>query len=235
MSNSGTNDCLNKSDLNCDGTVESWESSNDIPRIVFGTFSMMMIMQALYIVIGNNWHINYWFKGAFYTWYSAAGTFNLIFSALTAFPLFLLWIASYSMNLAVIDAFYAFAYVNTWYIASFYWLIWMMYVIHTIVRNLGTLSPDTTKDHSTTVSMVHLVLGFTALVLQTVLADRFNFWYVKIQYHGGRSVNEAKNNVWSYPASLGSTARSWYNYVDTKRDAQTPIEKAKKEKQAAEA
>jgi len=196
---------------------------------------MLLAMQSLYIVAGNKWSINYWFKGMFATWYSAAGTFNLIFTAITSVPLFFLWIASYSMNLAVIDAFYSYAWVNTWYIASIYWIIWFMYIIHTLVRNAGTLSPDTLSDHSTTVTIVHMVIGFTALVLQTVLADRFNFWYVKIQYHAGREVNEAKNNVWSYPAAIGSTARSWYNWVDPNRDAQTPIEKANEERNTADA
>ena len=55
-----------------------------------------------------------------------------------------------------------------------------------------------------------MLFGFFAIIFQTVWADRFNFWYVKQQFMNGRSVNEAKNNVWPYPAAIGSTGRSNY-------------------------
>jgi hypothetical protein len=74
-----------------------------------------------------------------------------------------------------------------------------------------------------------LVLGAIAVTFQLVWADRFNFWYVKQQVLAGRSTQEAKNGVWSFPAAIGSTGRSHYEYVDIPE----PIVK-EEEKTAAE-
>jgi hypothetical protein len=70
-----------------------------------------------------------------------------------------------------------------------------------------------------------MIMAIAALIFQTVWADRFNFWYVKMQFLNGRSVNESKNNVWSYPSAIGSTGRSQYNYTNPNRDARVPLEK----------
>jgi len=175
-------------------------------------------------------------SGSFFTsWFSTGGVLSLIFTTIFSMPLFILWIGSYSMNLKIIDAFYVYAWVNSWYLGTVYWLIWVFYLVHVIVRGGGSYGTDSATDHGMTVLIVNFVIGATALVMQTVMADRLNFWYVKTQFHAGREVNEAKNNVWTYPASLGSTARSWYNYSDNKKDAQAPIEKAKAEEKTAKA
>ena len=55
-----------------------------------------------------------------------------------------------------------------------------------------------------------MLFGFFAVFFQLFWADRFNLWYVKQQFMNGRSVNEAKNNVWTAPAAIGSTGRTNY-------------------------
>jgi hypothetical protein len=141
-------------------------------------------------------------------------------------PLFFMWLATYSNNLDVMDAFYVYAYVNTWYYASLFWIVQLFWVIAIGERNSGMeILPDTYKDHSLSIFIVQMVMAITAIVFQTVWADRFNFWYVKMQFLNGRSVNESKNNVWSYPSAIGSTGRSQYNYTNPNREARTPVEK----------
>jgi len=226
--------CNRNIDLNCDGKIESWEKADDIPRIVFGTFAMILWAHSLYTVLANEWYLRT--KFYFGSIFSAAGTLELIFASIFSLPLMLLWWATYSNNLGTIDAFYVFGFVNNWYLASIYWGIWLLYVIGIMVRNYGTsqVMGDTYEDHSMAVMISHMILGLCAIVMQTVWADRFNFWYVKTQFLAGRDINSAKNNVWNYPASLGSTARSWYNYTENRRDAQKPIEKAESIRNAEE-
>jgi len=224
--------CNRNIDLNCDGKIESWEKADDIPRIVFGTFSMILWAHSLYTVLVNKWyqpdHTGFMFKSLF----SAAGTLELIFSTIFSMPLMIMWWATYSNNLATIDAFYVYAFVNNWYLATIYWIVWFIYVVSVAIRNYGTMQGDSSDDHSLSVVITSSILGLSAIVMQTVWADRFNFWYVKTQFLAGRDINSAKNNVWNYPASLGSTARSWYNYTENRRDAQKPIQAAESERNA---
>jgi len=179
--------CNKDVDLNCDGKIESWEKANDIPRIVFGVSSLLLTGHALYVVLANEFYVRTGFL--FANWFSAAGTLEMIFAGLFHFPLMLIWMASYSQNLAVLDAFYIFCHVNTWWLATLYWLIWIFYIIHIAIRNNGiTVLPDTYDDHSMSVMITMMVLGLLSLVMQTVWADRLNFWYVKQQFLGGRPV-----------------------------------------------
>jgi len=45
--------CNKKIDLDCNGRIESWETANEIPRIIFGTFGTMLSLSSLYIVLAN--------------------------------------------------------------------------------------------------------------------------------------------------------------------------------------
>jgi hypothetical protein len=135
----------------------------------------------------------------------------MILTIIFALPLFFMWLFSYSGNLGVLDAFYIWSYVNSWYYITGFWLLQIFWFVVVSKRNSdGTLTPDTYEDHSMNISIVQMLFGFFAIIFQTVWADRFNFWYVKQQFMNGRSVNDAKNNVWTYPASIGSTGRSNY-------------------------
>lgn len=157
-------------------------------------------------------------------------------TAITAWPLFWMFLASYSGDLQTIDAFYIWSYVNTWYYVSLFWILQIFWFVTVSKRNeSNAITPDSTKDHSLNISIVQMLLGIFAIIFQTVWADRLNFWYVKQQFLNGRSVNEAKNNVWEYPASLGSTGRSQYHYENPNRDAQSRVEQARQERNEQQA
>jgi hypothetical protein len=121
----------------------------------------------------------------------------------------LFWLLSYIESPAMYDAFYIWSFVNTWYLVTLFWIPMLFFMVHLIVRY--TISDD---DHATTVFIINLLAGVTTLVMQLVWADRFNLWYVKRQFLAGRSVNKAKSMVWSWPAALGTTARTIFNNYD---------------------
>lgn len=146
-------------------------------------------------------------------WFGIAVWMLFIMSWFTSFLEMIFWWLSYTNVSILIDIFYWLSNVQTWYLASMFWLPVIFLIVHIASRPRGFLSDDT-KDHSSTVLLTTIISGFTGLVLQVIWADRLNLWYVKAQFKQGYSSNEAKNRSWSYPASLGSTARTWYNYTD---------------------
>jgi hypothetical protein len=205
--------------LNCDGLIEEWEKSTDIARVIYGSMGMMATAFAFFHIFSNEWEAR--LKWKFDNLFAIANALHFIFAMI--FPLFQLiwWWGSYSDNLWVIDAFYYWSHVNTWYLATFYWL-WQILFLAWIAKESDYT--NSYKDHALTIMMTNVVFGIAALVLQTVWADRLNLWYVKTQFLAGRTVNESKNNVWGYLGSLGSTARTWYNYTPSGREAQEPLE-----------
>merc|ERR1711865_130090 len=149
-----TTSCNRSVDLDCNGVIESWERANEIPRIVFGVFAMMFSASSLYIVLANRFWYNYNIA-KLETFQSAAGLINLILSVFTAMPLFFMWLATYSNSLDVIDAYYVFSYVNTWYYASIFWIVQILWWLSVSKRNSSSeILPDTYKDHSLTISVV---------------------------------------------------------------------------------
>lgn len=70
-------------------------------------------------------------------------------------PLFFMWLATYSNSLDVIDAFYVYSYVNTWYYASLFWIVQLFWIIAVADRNSSSeILPDTYKDHSMSIFIV---------------------------------------------------------------------------------
>ena len=199
--------CNPQVDFDCNGLIESWEKVNEVPRVIFGTMAMMITALTLYSSLSDRFMVVYGFTMK--TWISAGVAMLFIFTCIFSFPMMLLWWFSYIESLAVIDAFYFVSHINTWYLASFYWLPVIMMIVH-IIKREGVEETD----HSTTIMVITFVSGLTALILNLIWADRFNLWYVKAQFMAGRSTNEAKGRVWNYPAALGSTARTLYNYTD---------------------
>lgn len=203
----GTYVCNPKVDFDCNGLIESWEKVNEVPRVIFGTMAMMVTALTLYSSLSDKFMINYGFM--FGTWLSAGVAMLFIMTCIFSFPQMLFWWISYSESLGMIDIYYVWSHVNTWYLSSLYWLPVIFMIIHIIKRDKVE-----DMDHSTTILVITLVSGLTALVMNLVWADRLNLWYVKAQFMAGRSTNEAKGNVWNYPAALGSTARTLYNWTD---------------------
>jgi len=106
--------------LNCDGLIEEWEKSTDIPRVIYGSMGMMATAFAFFHIFSNEWESR--FKWNFDDLFAVANPLHFIFAMI--FPLFQMiwWWGSYSDNLWVIDAFYYWSNVNTWYLATLYWL-----------------------------------------------------------------------------------------------------------------
>lgn len=80
------------------------------------------------------------------------------------FPLFQMiwWWGSYSDNLWVIDAFYYWSNVNTWYLATLYWL-WQILLLAWVAKDNDYT--NSYSDHALTIMMTNIVFGIAALVL----------------------------------------------------------------------
>jgi hypothetical protein len=83
-----------------------------------------------------------------------AGLINLVFSVIFPLPLFILWIMSYSGDTGIIDAFYIWSYVNSWYYITAFWLVNFMWFLAANSKNtLGTVYPDKAGDHSLNIAI----------------------------------------------------------------------------------
>lgn len=158
MSSSGpflgdTTTCNKLVDLDCNGVIESWERANDFPRIVHGLSSLVFSMSATYIIGINAWTKTIGFKAD--TWQSLCGLLNMIFSIIFALPLFFMWLFSYSGSLGVLDAFYIWSYVNSWYYITGFWILQIFWFVASSRKNTSeTIMPDTYDDHSLNISII---------------------------------------------------------------------------------
>lgn len=146
--------------MNCDGLIEEWEKSTDIPRVIYGSMGMMATAFAFFHIFSNEWESR--FKWKFDNLFAVANPLHFIFAMI--FPLFQMiwWWGSYSDNLWVIDAFYYWSNVNTWYLATLYWL-WQILLLAWVAKESDYT--NSYSDHALTIMMTNVVFGIAALVL----------------------------------------------------------------------
>jgi hypothetical protein len=67
----------------------------------------------------------------------------------------IMWLLSYSGSVELIDAFYIWGLVNSWYYATLFWVLQLLWWVTVSLRNSwGSVKPDDTDDHSMNISII---------------------------------------------------------------------------------